>query len=102
MEDSFNIGDIVLSKMGRDSGRHYIVVDVEDNYVFICDGDYHKIAKPKKKKIKHVQSVGAFSEYVAGKIAEAAKVTNTELRRAIAEFEGVDETPDAQTEDLTK
>ena len=35
MEDGFNIGDIVLSKMGRDSGRHYIVVSTDENYVFI-------------------------------------------------------------------
>lgn len=90
MEDSFNIGDIVLSKMGRDRDRHYIVMSLDENYVFICDGDYHKVAKPKKKKTKHVEATGGRSEYVAGKIAEDAKVTNTELRRAIAEFAGTD------------
>lgn len=87
MEDSFNIGDIVLSRAGRDSDRHYIVVSAEENFVFICDGDLHKTDKPKKKKIKHVKNVGASSEYIAEKLAEGAKVTNTELRRAIAEYE---------------
>jgi len=87
MEDSFNIGDIVLSKMGRDSGRYYIVVSVEDNFVYICDGDLHKTDKPKKKKIKHVKAMGKNSEYIAAKISEEAKATNTELRRAISEFE---------------
>ena len=87
MEDNFNIGDIVLSKAGRDSGKHYIVVSMEDNFVFICDGDLHKTDKPKKKKIKHVSATGSASEYVAGKLSEGSKVTNTELRRAIQEFE---------------
>ncbi len=87
MDDIFNVGDIVLSKMGRDSGRHYIIMDVEGNYVYICDGDHHKVDKPKKKKIKHIKSTGMASEYVADKIAEGAKVTNTELRRAVLEFE---------------
>lgn len=87
MEDNFSIGDIVLSKAGRDSGRHYIVVSAEENFVYICDGDLHKIDKPKKKKMKHVDFANASSQYVAGKIAEGVKVTNTELRRAIAEFE---------------
>ncbi len=98
MEDGFNIGDIVLSKMGRDSGRHYIVVSTDENYVFICDGDYHKVAKPKKKKMKHVEATGSRSKYVAGKIAEEAKATNTELRRAIAEFEGTENVPVQQDE----
>ncbi len=98
MEDSFNIGDIVLSKMGRDSGRHYIVLAVEENFVFICDGDYHKVAKPKKKKMKHVEQTGSNSEYVAAKVAELSKVTNNELRRAIAEFEGAEEAPELMVE----
>lgn len=91
MEEKFNVGDIVFSKMGRDSGRYYIVMTVEDNYVYICDGDVHKVDKPKKKKIKHVKASGNCSEYVAAKLQEGAKVTNTELRRTIGEFE---ETPE--------
>lgn len=87
MDDIFDVGDIVLSIMGRDSGRHYIVMEAKDNYVYICDGDFHKIDKPKKKKTKHVKAMGAASEYVAGKMEEGTKVTNTELRRAILEFE---------------
>ena len=69
MDDTFNVGDIVLSRMGRDSGRHYIIMSAEENYVYICDGDFHKVDKPKKKKLKHI------------------KATNTELRRAVLEFE---------------
>jgi len=87
MDDIFNVGDIVLSKMGRDSGRYYIVMDAEENYVYICDGDHHKVDKPKKKKLKHIKATGAASEYVADKLTEGAKVTNTELRRAVLEFE---------------
>jgi ribosomal protein L14E/L6E/L27E len=89
MDDIFNVGDIVLSTMGRDSGRHYIIMETEENYVYICDGDFHKVDKPKKKKRKHIKTTGAVSEYVAGKIAEGTKVTNTELRRAILEFEEI-------------
>ena len=89
MDDVFNVGDIVLSTMGRDSGRHYIIMETEENYVYICDGDFHKVDKPKKKKRKHIKTTGAVSEYVAGKIAEGTKVSNAELRRAILEFEQI-------------
>lgn len=87
MDDKFSIGDIVFSKAGRDSGRYYVVMLVDGNFVYICDGDLHKTDKPKKKKIKHIKSTGAKSEYIAGKLSETTKVTNTELRRAISEFE---------------
>ena len=87
MEEKIYVGDIVFSKMGRDSGRYYIVMMVEENYVYICDGDLHKVDKPKKKKIKHIDKSGSFSEYVFAKLQEGTKVTNTELRRTIAEFE---------------
>ncbi len=87
MEENFSVGDIVLSKMGRDSGRYFVVVSVQDNFVFICDGDLHKADKPKKKKNKHVKATGSSNAYVAAKLSEEIKVTNTELRRAISEFE---------------
>lgn len=87
MEEKFSLGDIVLSNAGRDSGRHFVVVAVEGNFVYLCDGDLHKMDKPKKKKIKHIKSTGGKSEYVAAKLIEESKATNTELRRAISEFE---------------
>lgn len=87
MDDIFNVGDIVLSTMGRDSDRYYIIMEAKENYVYICDGDFHRVDKPKKKKLKHIKATGATSEYVADKIAEGTKVTNTELRRAVLEFE---------------
>lgn len=87
MEENFSTGDIVLSKAGRDSGRYFVVVSVDGIFVYICDGDLHKADKPKKKKIKHLKNTGNSSEYIATKLAEDLKVTNTELRRAIAEFE---------------
>ena len=87
MEDKFKVGDIVLSIAGRDSGKHYVVVETAENFVFICDGDLHKADKPKKKKVKHVRETQGASGYIASKLAEGAKVTNTELRRAVQEFE---------------
>ena len=87
MDIEFNVGDIVLSKAGRDSGRYYIVMECADNFAFICDGDLHKTDKPKKKKLKHLEQGGKKSEYIADKLACGAKVTNAELRREVSEFE---------------
>jgi len=49
------VGQIVFSKCGRDKGKTFVIVNVLDEYVFLTDGDLRPLAKPKKKKAKHVQ-----------------------------------------------
>ena len=96
MEEKFNIGDIVLSKAGRDKDRYFVIVAMEDIFAFVCDGDLRKTDSPKKKKFKHLKPTGAKSEYIEEKLIAGAKVTNNELRRALSEFESC--ISDANTE----
>jgi predicted nucleic acid-binding Zn finger protein len=51
-------GLIVFSKRGRDKGLPFIVIGMEDGYVYLVDGLVRKLDKPKKKKIKHIQVTG--------------------------------------------
>ena len=81
------LGDIVYSKAGRDKDRHYIVMKIADPYIWTIDGDLHKIEKPKKKKMKHVKYMDFQSEYIANKLEGGERVTNSEVRRALSEFE---------------
>ena len=47
-------GGIVLSTQGRDEGRYYLIKEVlPDGYIYVCDGNYKKLASPKKKSLKH-------------------------------------------------
>ncbi len=85
--DEFCLGDIVYSMSGRDRKRHYIVMYTEENLVGICDGDLHKTDKIKKKNPKHLKQTGDFCEYLRGKLENGEKVTNSEIRRSISEFE---------------
>lgn len=48
-------GKVVISKSGRDKGNLFVIVEVEDNYVYIANGKLRKIENPKKKNIKHIQ-----------------------------------------------
>ncbi len=86
MKNQIKIGDIVLSKAGRDGGRYYVVMAREDNFAYICDGDLHKVEKPKKKKLKHLKLTDKKSDNVAEKQAKGIKIINSELRKAIKEF----------------
>lgn len=54
-EQSFEKGDIVLSRAGRDRGRAFVVIDVLDSeYVLTADGRLRTLERPKKKKRKHL------------------------------------------------
>ena len=82
------LGDIVKSLAGRDSGndRYYIVMKIDEPYIWTCDGNLHKVDKLKKKKIKHAKHMDFQSEYIKNKLMNAEKITNSEIRRELEEF----------------
>lgn len=55
LDTGLEIGQVVKSKAGRDKGRVFLICDIiDDDYVFIVDGDLRRLDSPKKKKIKHL------------------------------------------------
>jgi len=78
--------DIIESLAGRDKGKLFYVMDIEDNFVLIADGKGRKLENPKRKKLKHVRRVSRTETRVALKIKQGDKVLNSELRRDLATF----------------
>lgn len=71
-------GDIVISKAGRDKGRPLIVLDkIDEDFVFLVDGDLRPLEKPKKKKLLHLQRTNKMTE----KLDEARASKNNALLR---------------------
>lgn len=83
-----SIGSVVISKAGRDKGRSFVVVALEGEYAYLCDGDLRKSDSPKKKKRKHLAVTNTICDYIGDKINQNKKVTNTEIRRALSELCG--------------
>jgi ribosomal protein L14E/L6E/L27E len=79
--------DIVISLNGRDKGKPFFVVDKEDLYALLCDGKSRRFDKPKRKKIKHIRLESRSDCRTALKIKSGDKVTNSEIRRALAEYQ---------------
>lgn len=81
---NLSIGQIVLSKSGRDSGRPFVIVDIVDSlYVNIADGNLRKIENPKKKKVKHLQPTKLISEIISDMITSNLKVSNALIKKEI-------------------
>ncbi|MDR3092139.1 MAG: KOW domain-containing RNA-binding protein [Clostridiales bacterium] len=82
--DGFQIGQLVISKAGRDKGTVMVVMSVEPPYLYLCDGKTRPAARPKKKKITHVQKTNAVSD-IKGLII-GKKVKDSDIRRACNDF----------------
>lgn len=51
------IGMLARSKAGHDKEKVYVIIDMDDAYVYLADGHIRTIQNPKKKKEKHIQII---------------------------------------------
>ena len=80
--------NIVKSLAGRDTGALYFVLSAEEDFLLLADGKHRRLENPKRKRKKHVVLVETGENAVAEKIRSNEKITNSELRKAIAAISG--------------
>ena len=78
-------GHVVLSKAGRDKGKKFMVLSVDDtgSYVYVADGNLRRVENPKKKKLRHLDMTGDMLEKLAEKIMEGKQLQNSEIYKGI-------------------
>ena len=78
------LGQIVYSKAGRDSGKYFCVVEIlGEDRVKIADGNLRRIKKAKIKNVKHLQTDGDILAKVADKLKNGQQVFDAELFSAL-------------------
>ena len=81
------VGGIAQSKQGRDKGRYYLIVGIEQGgLIAVTDGNFKKLATPKKKNIKHLRLLPDKAEAIALKIIEGKQVFDTEVYSALKNY----------------
>ena len=80
--------NIVKSTAGRDEGDLFFVLDTQEEFLLLADGKRRRVENPMRKKCKHVAFVGESHSVVAEKIRSSEKITNSELRKALAACTG--------------
>ncbi len=78
------IGQMVTSRAGRDAGKPYLVIGITGSYVRLADGRERSVSKPKKKNIRHIKTYQTIAEAVAEKLHHGTKVSDEDIRQAIA------------------
>jgi ribosomal protein L14E/L6E/L27E len=81
-------GEFVYATAGRDKGKCFIVLSVENEYLYLADGRARKVSTPKKKKVKHVEMTGERDEFILSKLLQTGKVTNKEVRYSLSNYLG--------------
>ena len=81
---SIMVADVVRSLAGRDAGKLFYVIGVDDTYLTLVNGKDRTLEKPKRKKRKHAEKVLRSETRVADKLRNSDKVLNSELRRDLA------------------
>ena len=52
---SYSVGQVVLSRQGKDRGKFYVVVGFEKDRLTLADGERFNVSRPKRKNPRHVQ-----------------------------------------------
>ena len=83
---NISVASFVTSLNGRDEGKRFLVIGTQDEYSLIADGKGRKAEKPKRKKNKHLKLEDRADGQIAEKLITGEKVTNNEIRRALAGY----------------
>ncbi|MFY9213877.1 MAG: hypothetical protein ACOXZT_05650 [Tissierellaceae bacterium] len=83
-----SIGQVVMSRAGRDKGRIFLVLQiVDDQHVFIVDGDLRKLDNPKRKKIKHLTVYNTVVTEFKDKIENDVNINDAYVRKLLEAFQ---------------
>lgn len=77
------IGCFATSIAGHDHNNIYVIIDADDEYVYLVDGKIRKVNNPKKKKLKHVQLIKRTDDTITGRINNNVALSNEDIKNAI-------------------
>ena len=77
------IGCFATYIAGHDHNNIYVIIDADDEYVYLVDGKIRKVNNPKKKKLKHVQLIKRTDDTITGRINNNVALSNEDIKYAI-------------------
>lgn len=87
---SLVVGSIVEALAGREKGELFVVIqNIDNDNVYLSNGNNRKIDKPKKKKVKHLRLLD-FSENLAKRINEKENVLDSDIRKILKLYKNVE------------
>lgn len=76
-------GDIVKNNAGREKNSLYIVLKVDEKYVYIVDGKNRRIENPKRKNPIHLLKTKFKSEIVINELTKDLNCENAKIKKEL-------------------
>lgn len=77
------IGEFAISKAGHDKNEIFVIYNMVGEYAYLVDGKCRTVAKPKKKKIKHIQPIHVMASELQSKLETNRILQDEDIKRAI-------------------
>ena len=84
----FSVGQIVISRRGKDTGREYVVSGFEsDGRLKLIRPERFNVSNPKRKNPKHLQGTSRIAENLAEKIKAGNNINAGYFHRSVTDGE---------------
>ena len=84
----FEIGQVVISRRGKDTGLEYVVSGFEsDGRIRLIRPERFNVSNPKKKNSKHLQKTSRHAENLAEKIKAGNNIYAVYFHRSLTDGE---------------
>lgn len=77
-------GDVVLATAGKEKNQIFVVLKVDNKFVWLVDGKRLKLSKSKKKSLKHVQKASKIG-FDVDKLKTEQENVNSQIRKFLKE-----------------
>jgi ribosomal protein L14E/L6E/L27E len=68
-------------------GQFMVVLSIiDDNYVYVSNGELRKVSQPKRKKIKHLSKTNHITTTIRDKMKGNQEITNSDIKKEIKSF----------------
>ncbi|NMB45325.1 MAG: RNA-binding protein [Firmicutes bacterium] len=88
------LGQLVTSRAGRDSGQQFLVVGYSGQRVLVADGKLRSVRRPKEKNVRHICLHEVVAEDIRTKLAASISVSDADIRAALDRLQQRDEEVD--------
>ena len=75
-----------MQNQKHDKEEIFIIINKEEEYVYLVDGKSRILDKPKKKKIKHIQVINQIDEELQRKLETNLILRDEDIKRAIKSY----------------
>lgn len=86
MKKDIQLGQIVRSAGGRDTGQYYLVFEIGEKSAKLVDGKAKKLNNPKNKNIAHLEATSVIITEIADKIKNKVKINDQMIYHSLYEY----------------